>query len=622
MELRHLRYFVAVADQGSFVRAATRLHVAQPALSRQIRGLEREVGAQLLERGPRGVRLTAAGEILRQGGHSLITQLEAAMHRTHLAHDGKIGTCRIGIGRVPLASDFVTRGIAAIRARYPDIQLVVTEINVPAQVRAVRAAELDLAIGADQSPYNPGLEWEALYEDPIECAVLPASHPLATSPSVTASQLATDTLWLLAADRLPPIMRRVLDAIARVGLTRWEEHESIESLYSVVAAGRGWSVGTRSMRQHPPEGTVAIPLQGFHAGMAIVMCWRGDDDSPVVRNVLDVLRETRDRRARATRTKPTGARRRPRGDGVPRGLELRHLRALVVTSEEGSLSRAARRLGVTQSGVSRQIQELEREVGCRLFDRRPHGVVATFAGDLLRHEAVVMLGEADDAVAQARRVDRGVQGRCVLGVVATAVTDGLVSGVVRELGHRFPKLAAIVEEIPTPHQVAALRARRIDVGIAHAYPGLVDDPAITAVRLLEDSLECALLASTHPLAARVWVTASDLADVPFLFMPRSFHPGFYDAVMEAFDDIGLVPRVDATFDGLRTVWSLAANGMGWAIGSRAQRPNPPPNLTAVPVEGLHIPWGFELLWRRDDPSSAVGATLGVLREMRPRREPV
>ena len=280
-----------------------------------------------------------------------------------------------------------------------------------------------------------------------------------------------------------------------------------------------------------------------------------------------------------------------------------------MTTEEGSLSRAARRLGVTQSGVSRQIQELEREVGCQLLDRRPHGVVATFAGDLLRHEAVVMLAEADEAVAQARRVDRGVQGRCVLGVV-------------RELGQRFPKLAAIVEEIPTPQQIAALRARRIDVGIAHAYPGLVDDPEIMAVRLLEDSLECALLAATHPLAARTWVTASDLADVPFLFMPRSFHAGFYDAVMEAFDDIGLVPRVDATFDGLRTVWSLAANGMGWAIGSRAQRPNPPPNLTAIPVEGLHIPWGFELLWRRDDPSSAVGATLGVLREMRHRREPV
>jgi len=303
LELRHLRYFVAVADQGSFVRAATRLHVAQPALSRQIRGLEREVGAQLLERGPRGVRLTAAGEILRQGGHSLITQLEAAMHRTHLAHDGKIGTCRIGIGRVALLNDFVIHGIAAIRQRYPDIRLVVTEMNVPAQVHAVRAGDLDLAIGADLSPYAPGIAWEALYDDPIECAVLPATHRCATAPSVATTELATDTLWLPPADRLQPIMRRIHEAAQRLGLTQWEEHESIESLYALVAAGRGWTFGTRSMRKHPPQGTVAVPLQGFLAPLSMGVCWRNDDSSPVIRNVLDVLRQARDRAA-APRVRP------------------------------------------------------------------------------------------------------------------------------------------------------------------------------------------------------------------------------------------------------------------------------------------------------------------------------
>ena len=621
VDLRHLRYFVAVADQGSFVRAAARLHVAQPALSRQVRGLEREVGAQLLERGRRGVRLTAAGEILRQGSLSLLTQLEAAMHRTHLAHDGKIGTCRLGIGRVALANDLVSRGITGIRHRFPNLQLIVTEMNVPAQVRAVRAADLDLAIGADQSPYDPGIEWEALYADPIECAVVPTSHALASAAVVSAEQLKTEVLWLMPAGSLPPIMQRIADALERVGITQWEEHESIESLFALVAAGRGWTVGTRSMRKNPPEGTVAIPLEGFRAPLDMVMVWRGEDGSPVVRNVLDVLREVRDRKAIRTAT-TRAARTRRQAAGVPRGLELRHLRALIVTTEEGSLSRAARRLGVTQSGVSRQIQELEREVGCRLLQRRAHGVVPTYAGDLLKHEAAVLLAEADDAVAHARRVDRGVQGRCVLGVVAPAVTDGLVSNVVREVGQRFPKLSTIVEEIPTPQQVAALRARRIDVGIAHAYPGLVDDPAITAVRLLEDTLECALFASTHPLAGRSWVRARDLANEPFLFMPRSFHPGFYDAVMEAFDEIGLVPRIDATFDGLRTVWMLAANGMGWAIGSRAQRANPPPELTAIPIEGLHIPWGFELLWRRDETEDAILATLGVLREVRPKRDPV
>jgi len=170
-----------------------------------------------------------------------------------------------------------------------------------------------------------------------------------------------------------------------------------------------------------------------------------------------------------------------------------------------------------------------------------------------------------------------------------------------------------VLDVPTPYQCEQLRTGRIDLGIAHAFPGLVDHPSIAAVRLVADHLVCALVAASHPLAARPWLTGPDLADLPFLFMPRSFHPPFHDAVMEAFDGIGLLPRVESTFDGLRTVWTLAAEGVGWALGAHSEQEHPPAGVASIPIQGLEIPWGLELLWRKDEADDAHLSVLDLLR---------
>jgi DNA-binding transcriptional LysR family regulator len=172
-----------------------------------------------------------------------------------------------------------------------------------------------------------------------------------------------------------------------------------------------------------------------------------------------------------------------------------------------------------------------------------------------------------------------------------------------------PHVRIVINEMPTPEQVPALTRGEIDLGLAHAYPGLdaSDSKGVVKARVQEDRLDCALVSPTHPIGRRTSLGAADLADIPFLFMERAFHPAFYDRLMTALSALGLAPRVEATYDGLQVVWALAAQGKGWCIGFHSHRRRPPAGTVAVPIVGLDLPWGIDLVRRRDEPTPAVRA---------------
>jgi len=127
-------------------------------------------------------------------------------------------------------------------------------------------------------------------------------------------------------------------------------------------------------------------------------------------------------------------------------------------------------------------------------------------------------------------------------------------------------------------------------------------------------VECALVAASHPLATRPSLKPSELAKEPFLFISRATYPKLYDTVLEAFEDIGLVPLMAGSFEGPRAVWRLAADGMGWTLGNRSMRAKAPPGLVAVPIDGLRIPSGVQLLWRRDEEDSGVRTVVDAFRD--------
>jgi DNA-binding transcriptional LysR family regulator len=613
---RHLRYFAAVAGVGSFARAAKQLHVAQPALSRQIRALEAEIGVGLFERGRRGVALTPAGTALLSAVRALGDRLVLLVLRTQLARDGMRGRLRIGLARSALESSSIGGAIATLQEAYPEIDLAVSEITPFSQARQLREGALDIAVAVQQENEEPGIRREVLFEELVDCAILPRDHALSRAVSVSAEQLRDLPLVTIAESRASGLTRvyKALRAISTV-----HEHETVESVFGLVAAGRGWTIGPRFFRRNPPAGTAVLTLRDVRIKIEVALHWRADDTSLLVANALAVLRSAgtsrdatdsmRRKRARETARAPNRTL-----TTVAHAVELPPLRGLVATLETGSFSAAAEGLGLTQSAVSRQVRSLERALGCRLLERDGNGVRPTRAGDVLRTEADDVLKLASDAVEACRRVAHGRMGTCRIGTLPSELTDGLVKSALNVMADRVPGVTVELLEMISPLQVTALRERHIDVGIAGGYAGLVDGADIDSVPLSEDPLECALVSRSHLFASRASLTPADLSGEPFLFGSREVAPRAYDIVMRTLEDCGVAPRIHASVDGARALWKLASDGAGWTIGLRSQRCFPPPGLVAIPVDGLSIAWGVWLLWRHGETRRSVLDVISVFRE--------
>jgi DNA-binding transcriptional LysR family regulator len=608
--LRHLRYFAAAADAGSLAGAARRLRVAQPALSRQIHQLERSIGTPLFTRDRRGVRLTRAGSQLLVGARATMDKLAVAVRRTRLTHRGELGCVRLGIGRWALHTPTVGRALSRVRDRYPGVDLVIVEAATLAQTRLLREKALDVGIGIQGFADSAGIAATALYEDPIDSAVLPASHPLASRASVEIADLRA--LPLISLD--PEVAKSIVElfrALHRAGIERWEQHETIESVYSQVAAGRGWSHAPRAFRQQPPEGTVVIPLRGFSVPFDVSARWREDDNSALTANIVHALREAfgwpDDEDADAVHPWQDSDADEP----LPPALELRHVKALLAAADK-PLREAAVELGITQSGVSRQIATLERAVGARLTEHRGNRLVLTRAGATWRAETAEAMRVLDDAVRAAHRAEDRRTG-CTIGAVPPEVAGDVLIDVLRALGARRPPVVAEIRELLTSTQIAALRAQEIDVGVAGAFPSIDEAPEIASARLSEDVIDCVLVARSHPLAKRDQLEPADLQDVPFIFVSRDAYPRMHEVVMPALARIGLTPRVLSAVDGPRVIWRMVADTEGWSLGIRAMRARPPAGLVAVPVRGLRIPAPVYLLWRRDERDAGVLAVVEAFR---------
>src|ERR1700688_3155581 len=177
MELRHLRYFVGVGEEQHFGRAAARLHLAQPALSRQIQDLEREIGFLLFDRLPRGVRLSAAGTLFLNDARRILQDVEEAKRRAERIALGKAGTLRIGIATALSWHGLVVDSVREFRRREPDVEPVVHHLLSVHQVEAVLSGRLDAGFAASITPWHKELAHSQFAEDRMLLA-LPKGHSL------------------------------------------------------------------------------------------------------------------------------------------------------------------------------------------------------------------------------------------------------------------------------------------------------------------------------------------------------------------------------------------------------------------------------------------------------------
>ena len=182
-------------------------------------------------------------------------------------------------------------------------------------------------------------------------------------------------------------------------------------------------------------------------------------------------------------------------------------------------------------------------------------------------------------------------------------------------GERYPHLQVSVDHVPTPEQPELIASGQYDLGLSHPLFNITAGyPDVECRELLTDPMDGALLPVHHPLAVRDSVTFDDLADIPFLFFRRDFHTSFFDYLMESFRRQGYKPKLGPPHNGLHTLWSFCETGAGWSVAFASHRAEPPSGLVAVPIEGFKIPWGVNLLSRKNESRPAARAIIELLFE--------
>lgn len=290
MELRHLRYFLAVADELHFGRAAARLHLAQPPLSQQIRKLERELGFDLFARTSRRVHLTDAGRAFRDEARAILSRVDEATASARRVAEGEAGA--LAVGFVASATyALLPRLYRRFRERHPDVALTISELSTAEQVEALRAGRIQ--VGLARAPVgDDALVIEPLAEEPLVVA-LPKRHPLASSRAVALRALASEPFVLFPRHPRPGWIDLVQGACAAAGFRPAVAQEVLElsTTVTLVAAGIGVTLVPASAQALRLAGVVYRPLRPPAPTTKLLALHRADEQRPVVRRFLEVARE-------------------------------------------------------------------------------------------------------------------------------------------------------------------------------------------------------------------------------------------------------------------------------------------------------------------------------------------
>jgi DNA-binding transcriptional LysR family regulator len=298
MDLRHLRYFVAVAEERHFTRAAERLGIKQPPLSLQIKQLEQELGTPLFRRLTRGVELTESGTLLLDEARQILDQVERTKANVQNRARGETGHIRVGFVGVTYFHPRVPELIQTYRERYPGVLLSPVQGNTSdLMVKAVQAGSVDVAFVRLPLEPNEAVTIHPLVDETMRI-VLPSYHPQARMRSVSLATLAQEKLILFPRAIGPGLYDSVIASCQRAGFSPilGEEGIQISSIISLVAAGFGISIVPRSIEQLHADGIVYVPIKGEAPRAPISLAVRKDNRSAVIRNFVALARP----RARAS----------------------------------------------------------------------------------------------------------------------------------------------------------------------------------------------------------------------------------------------------------------------------------------------------------------------------------
>ncbi|MCW5603628.1 MAG: LysR family transcriptional regulator [Burkholderiales bacterium] len=291
MEIRHLRYAVAVADTLSFTRAAEQLAIAQPPLSHQIRALEIELGLPLFHRTKRKVELSAAGEAFIERARRVLSDVEEMKRASQRIYRGEVG--RIVIGFLSsIAFDYFPLAMRAFRSRYPDVEIELRELKQLPLLHALKNESVDLAFIRNFFD-DPKIESHVVLHEHF-LAVLPVGHPLARYRSISPERLKTEPFVTVMKRGTPSVYGHTLSICQAAGFHPRvvQEANDIQACVGLVSAGMGIAIVPDSISHLSIPGVTYRKLRGVHDQMEIVIAWRRNDRNSVVQRFVEVALTT------------------------------------------------------------------------------------------------------------------------------------------------------------------------------------------------------------------------------------------------------------------------------------------------------------------------------------------
>nr|WP_116136233.1 LysR family transcriptional regulator [Trinickia diaoshuihuensis] len=291
MELRHLRYFIAVAESGSFRLAAERINITQPAITRQIHDLESILGATLLKRLARGVELTPAGEVYLHEARKAIAAVHAASSAVKRFASGESGTLRLGVNDNASWDGPVPDALRSLQRSYPQLAIQVSSLNTPQQYEALTSGSLDAGFVYAFGPTPPGIRTFVLAKHEVVLAV-PNDWPLAKHRSVSLEALRDVPIICFPRHVYPAYYDTLIAACRDAGLTlRVTQEEATESaILSLVSAGIGAALVNSANCSRAPVRVKFVALKSFPVRLPLSFAYKETNDNPALARLIDVLK--------------------------------------------------------------------------------------------------------------------------------------------------------------------------------------------------------------------------------------------------------------------------------------------------------------------------------------------
>ena len=283
-------------------------------------------------------------------------------------------------------------------------------------------------------------------------------------------------------------------------------------------------------------------------------------------------------------------------------MELKHLRNFSAVATEQHMRKAAERLHLAQPALTRQISDLEEELGCKLFDRLPRGIRLNPAGTQFLEDVTKILASVDVATKNALRASRGEVGSLRLGFTEPASWIGAFPLTVHQYRTRFPLVTLQLLPMYSGEQLQAIQTETIDGGFCYTFEEV---PAgCSSIHLRSDSILLAV-PRRYGWRRRKDIRLANLSDEPFVWLQRAKAPRYFDVLLRTINDGGLSPRVVQEAIDESTLLSLIAAGMGLGFVNSANIGRQPQSVDFVPVKDLNLELPLHFAWKTSNTSAAL-----------------